>query len=383
MKKAAVLLMCALMLSGTVSCAKKDADPESVSEPSAAYPENPDYRLDEFDDELIAYLSLNGYDSTNFLVSPEAFRASLCIAAEGAQGNTRTELLKAAGFSGMDTMTSWCSELNEPIANSVWSNEDTFGSFNASYASNISEKYNANAYSCKSDEIVETIKDMTTRKTDGMPFDEADTLDGVSSVIISTLNLQAAWKGAFAGAEINDGVFEGYDGKEYTMKFAEQTGEYLYADENDVQVLVIPMENDMSFVCFTGNRTDRFSKLKSVKPQKVHVALPVFELESVFDSKDFFGFLLEHGVSDAINHQTANFYNMCSDGDWFMQEMVQKSRISFDGAYSSEKGGADDADNDGDVKEFIADRSFSFMVFSDLGTENQHMMLYGQIVNGN
>lgn len=385
MKKAAVLFMCALMLSGTVSCSKKDKeDNGDATDPlEAAYLQNHDYRSDQFDDELIEYLCLNGYDSSNFIVSPEAFRASLCIAAEGARGNTRTELLKAAGFSGMDTMNSWYSDLNEPVVNSVWSNKDMLGSFNDSYVSNITENYNADVFSCRSDEMVQTIKEKTLQKTDGMTFDEADSLDGVSSVIISTLNLQAAWAGAFAGAELNDGVFVDNDGNEYGMSFAEMTDRYLYAEENDVQVLVIPMKNDLSFVCFTGSTTDRSGKMTKLKPETVHVVLPKFDLESVFDSRDLFGFLLERGVNEAINSQTANFYNVCSGGDWFMQEMVQKTRISFDGAYSSKKRRSTDTDENSDVKEFIADGPFSFMVFSDFGTEKQHMMLYGQIENGN
>lgn len=385
MKKAAVLFMCALMLCGTVSCSKKDKEDNGDASDSleAAYLENHDYQLDQFDDELIKYLCLNGYDSSNFIVSPEAFRASLCIVAEGARGNTRTELLKAAGFSGMDTLTSWYSELNEQVVNSVWSSEDTIGRFNTSYASNIAENYNAEVFSCKSDEMVQTIKEKTLQKTEGITFDEADRLEGFSSVIISTLNLQGAWEEAFAGAKLSDGVFVDNDGNEYSMSFAEKTDKFLYADENDVQVLVIPMKNDLSFVCFTGSATDKFSKMKKLKPETVHVVLPEFELESVFDSRDLFGFLLERGINNAIDSQTANFYNVCSDGDWFMQEMMQKSRISFDGAYSSKKKKSNKTDENSDVKEFIADKPFSFMVFSDFGKENQHMMLYGQIANGN
>ena len=385
MKKAAVLFVCSLMLGGTVSCLNKNKeDNGDASDPlEAAYLQNHDYRTDQFDDELIEYLCLNGYDSSNFIVSPEAFRASLCIAAEGARGNTRTELLKAAGFSGMNALTSWYSDLNETVVNSVWSNKDTLGSFNDSYASNIAENYNADVFSCKSDEMVQTIKEKTLQKTKGMTFDEADSLDGVSSVIISTLNLQAAWDGAFAEAKLSEGVFVDNDGNEYSMSFAEKTDKYLYAEENDVQVLVIPMKNDLSFVCFTGSTADRFSKITKLKPETVHVVLPEFELESVFDSRDLFGFLLERGVNEAINSQTANFYNMSSDGDWFMQEMVQKTRISFDGAYSSKKKKSNDKTENSDVKEFIADGPFSFMVLSDFGGENQHMMLYGQIVNGN
>lgn len=388
MKKTILLFMCALMLSGAVSCAKNDKAPGentgSVADSSEAYSENtkaPDYRLDEFDEELISYLCLNGYDSSNFLVSPEAFRASLCLAAEGARGNTRTELLKASGFSGMDTLNTWYSDLNDRIVNSVWSSKDTLGSFTESYVSKITGNYNAGAYSCRADELTQAIKDRTSQRSNGMTFDEAELLDGASSVIIGTLNLQTAWKASLSGAAVDDGVFAGNDGSECSMSFAEQTGEYLYAEENGVQVLVIPMENDLSFVCFSGNRTDRFGKITSIKPEKVRVVLPGFELESVFDSRDLFGFLLERGVNDAVNSRTANFYNMCSDGDWFMQEIVQKARISIEASNSPETNEAADADTGGDVKEFIADGPFSFMVFSGFGTERQHMMLYGQMMN--
>lgn len=395
MKKIVALLVCIGMMTGSASCAKKDKGASgndntgASSEASADTSEDPDtpkdYRLGEFDEALISYLCLNGYDSSDILVSPASFRASLCLAAVGAQGNTRTELLKAAGFSGMDALNTWYSTLGGQAVNSVWSNEDMLGKFSDTYASRIAEHYNADAFSRKSEELTQAINDWTAQKTDGAVSGVTDDVSGASAVMISTLNLQTAWKTAFQEASLSEEVFTGYDGKERKMNFMEQTGEFLYAEENGVQVLAVPMENNMSFVCFLGNRTGRFEKMAGIQPENVHVVLPEFELGSIFDSRDFFGFLLQQGVNDAINSQTANFYNMCSGSDWFMQETIQKLRISAGkNGIGVTSGTADTADLPGsdEAKEFIANEPFAFAVFSDFGTDKQHMLLYGQMMNG-
>lgn len=357
----------------------------STSDPTGAViPDDPEetvnYQLNEFDRALIEYLFLNGYDSSDFIISPTSFRTILCVAAAGAQGNTRTELVRAAGFSGIESVNTWYSilrktEVNFSVSNSVWNNRDFLGEFTNSYISNVRDKYDAEAYSFRSDDLTQAINDWIDRKTDGSVPTIADDLAGASSVLISTLQLKTAWKNAF----ITDPAHE---------ELMEQTGEFLYAEEYGTQVVAIPLEGNLSFVCFRGNRIDIFDKMRNLHTENVHVVLPKFELESAFDSSDLLGFLLNRGVHEAIDGKIANFYNMCQGTDWFVQEIIQKSKIQIDKeGIVTAKAHIDSKVNENEehdnVKEFIADSPFSFAIFSDFGSGNQHMLFYGQIMNGN
>lgn len=398
MKKAFALLLCVVLTFGLVSCGKsEDAETNDGSETNdtdiADSSDNtkdpPNYRLSEFDDDLISYLCLNGYDYSNFIISPTAFRASLCLAASGAQGNTRAELVSAAGFSGIDATKAWYARLKNSetfsVANSVWNNQELLGEFTDSFTSNVKNDYDADAYSYKSDELTKAINDWINQKTNGMIPTAADDLAGASSVLVNTLNLRAAWENAFSQASINNGEFVDIFGNKQNMDFMEQTAEYLYTEESGTKVLVIPMEGNLSFVCFLGNRTGMFDKMTSLQKEKVHVVLPKFELESIFDSRDLLGFLLSRGVTDAISESTANFYNMCKGTDWFIQEIIQKTKITTDesgigSVTASSESDATGSEEDAEVNEFIADRPFSFAVFSDFGANSQHMLLYGQLM---
>ncbi|MCH5333993.1 MAG: hypothetical protein J1D89_08550 [Agathobacter sp.] len=392
----AVLLILALCVKNTELPTETEIERTETAAPvsETAAPEEDtidpaNFRLSEFDEALISYLCDNGYNSESFLISPASLRASLCLAAAGAQGNTRTELASAAGFSGMDAFNSWYSGLNRSAAfrvqNSVWTSEDLIGPFTASYEANVRKLYDADACSYKSDEMTQAINDWLSQKTDGAIPTAAQDLTGVSSVLLNTLNLQAAWRNSFSEAATYEGTFTGVDGKEQTMDFMEQTGDYYYVEENGTEVLVIPLDGDMSFVCFLGNRTGRFDKVTGLQKEKVHVVLPRFSLTSAFDGKELVSFLLSRGVNEAINPQTANFYNMCQGSDWFVQEIIQEMSLEISeqgvgttaaGVTTDAAGGAEDAE----AKEFVVDGPCSFAVFTGFGTNSQYMLLYGQLM---
>ncbi|MBP5598620.1 MAG: hypothetical protein J6Y02_24860, partial [Pseudobutyrivibrio sp.] len=65
--------------------------------------------MNDFNDQLIAYLGENGYENENYMISPTSYKAALCLAAAGAKGQTLDELLKAMGFQSVDEMDAWYS----------------------------------------------------------------------------------------------------------------------------------------------------------------------------------------------------------------------------------------------------------------------------------
>lgn len=415
MKKITLLTVCFVLLTAFVSCSRSenDPDPDGGSDRNAVSSETVssevtdksdesealilNFELDEFDEALIEYLNSNGYYYSNFVISPASFRASVCLAAAGAEGNTRTEIVSAAGFSGIDELNLWHkryqnaaarysgdsdNDISFSMAASIWNNEDLIGDFTDSYRTRVQERYSSDAYVCAADELTEEINGWVSGKTGGMiPYITEDVY-GASSVLVSSLYMQTLWKDDLFGSVSSEGVFSDINGSESTMGFIEQTGEFYYAEENGTKILVIPLKDNASLVCFTGNRTDMFDKMTALEKETVHVVLPKFEMGSVFDASDLLNFLITRGVNEALYGPTANYYNMCTDSDWFLQEIMQTSKISVGekGTHTDDASLPSESVSDKAVKEFTADSPFSYAVFSDLGTPNQQMLLYGQMM---
>lgn len=185
---------------------------------------------------------------------------------------------------------------------------------------------------------------------------------GASSVLVSTLYMS---------------VLQNINGSDRI-----QTGAFTYAEKDGTKFIAVPMQGNMSLVCITGNRTDMFDKLDSLGKEKktVCVSFPEFELRSVYDSSDLLNYLITRGLDESFNRQLANFYNMCQDSDWFLQEIIQVAKVSFN-QEAAVKNFPDAPDNSGDkddIKDFDAEGSFSFIVFYGFGTSDQQALLYGQ-----
>lgn len=357
MKRAGILLMCLAMLAALTSC--KRAEQNDTPEPDAmlsgsVLSETQEDVLNEFDRALLEYIWLNGYYDADFIISPAAFRASLCLAAAGAEGNTRTELLRAAGFADMDTMEQWYQSFRDAAENSgclaaasVWNDSEQIGEFSDVYLTNIRQQYHADASVSMADTLTCEIEEWISASTNGAVTSVEKDVAGASSVLVSTVYLHVS----------------------------DSDGELLYAEDGGIKILAIPLEGDLTLVCFSGNRTDMFAGIAALHPESVHAALPDMELASTFDATDLLNFLLARGVGEALNGQTANFYNMCQNGEWFLQEIIQTAKISLDGVDDFR---TDNTDSDDENREWIAAHPFSFAVFYGLGTAEQEMLLYGQ-----
>lgn len=400
MKRTLALILLLAILTTLASCKKTDSgfDKESSSEAvgsadaddtgaAANYTnvvESVEFELTDFDRELIGYLSSNGYYYSDLVVSPASFRASLCLAAAGAKGDTRAEILSAAGFSDMNDMELWYSNYRRAVTSapfsedgetsavgsfvSVWSNEELLGEFTDIYKELAEDKYNSDARSADTEDMSTAINDWISSRSGGMMKSVDKDVTGASSVLISSVYMQGL---------LNSGFTECEHGR---TGFAEKTGDFLYAKENGTEILAIPVGGNMSLVFFVGNRTDMFEKLSSLKREKVHAVVPEFETKSLFDSTDMLNFLIARGLEISFDGSAADFDGMCQDSDWFMQEIIHASKLSVTGASAAVSSGDGTASSQrAEVKEFVADGQFSYAVFSDFGTDKRQLLLYGQM----
>lgn len=367
MKKWICLVICTIMAAAMASCKRSDSVPDTIPEETAAETtslEKPAANCapDAFEQSLIDYLWLNGYYDEDFVVSPTAFRASLCLAAVGAEGTTRTELVNAAGFDGMDALHAWYQCFRNagtvyPCAASVWNDREQLGVFTDTYLTQLQEVYGAEAFTYSEDALTGSIDSWLNAQTGGQIISAQKDVSGAASVLVSTAYVTTPWQEDFS---VQDGAA------------VELTGEFLYAEENGTQLLVLPMQGALSLVCFSGSRTEQFDKLAALEMTRVHAVLPAFDMTSGFDASVLLNFLLTRGVSGSLDGQTANFYQMCQDSDWFLQEMIQTA------GFSVQAGASVTADTTAVTKEFTVNGMFSFMVVYEFGKPEQQVLLYGQ-----
>lgn len=405
MRKAVLLLMCVFFLTAFASCkrTKEQKSHEDTSDSSntpateapadlleeeetVVFDQSLEYGLNEFDKSLIDYLCQNGYYDSDIVLSPAGCRAMLCLAATGAEGNTQTELVSAAGFSGTDEMKQWYDHYRNATAlylkdgdtngattpiyavQSIWNDTAQMGNFTPAFQTTLGEQYHAEAYSSNAQSLTEEIDSWLNKTTDGTMTTFNKNVSGAADVLLSAVYLETLWQEEFYKSDSIGG-----------KPMMKQTGRFLYADKSGTQIVVLPMKGNLSFVCFKGNRTDMFDKLTVLRSETVNVVLPELEMETVFDANDLLNFCISRSVQEALNGRTANFRPMCVEKEWFLQEMLQSSKLSVGNSGTAE---APASSTEAEAKDFIADGSWSFAVISEFGTQWQQILLYGQRTAG-
>ena len=365
---------------------------------------------------LVQFLEDNGYAEENYIVSPTSFRAALCLAIAGAEGTTKDELLKAAGFESMEDANAWYAgvlasvdafqtDLDEynrrvdewmggegkadrafSVVNSVWNNSDLRGDFSEAYRQYVLEHYGAAANSIGAAELTKAVNDWCSEQTHGMIPEIAGDLSRVSSVLVNALYLRTSWLDSFPQYLTKTDRFVCADGAETEKEFMEQTESFAYYADDETQLVVLPMQGDMYFVCVLGSADGLSEKLAKKEFCTVHVKLPKLEIESSFSDSELVRYLISLGAVSAFDPTAADFSGM-SDVPWYVSDIIQKAKIKTDedgieaaavtaimmaeGAFIGEEPV---------IREFIADRPFRFYVYSGLYEESPELLFYGQCV---
>lgn len=185
-------------------------------------------------------------------------------------------------------------------------------------------------FSSFSDNLTVDVNDWFFKKTGGNIAYAVDDMSGTSSALVGSLYMNAMWISVFPKSTSYRDVFTGIDGRESEMEFMEQTGEFSYAEENGTKLLLLPLKDNLSLVCFSGTRMNMFDKLPALKKQTVHVAISKIEIAYSVDTADMLNFLISKGVTDAFNRSASDFGNMCDDPNWVLQDNVQTAKLTVD-----------------------------------------------------
>ena len=339
----------------------------------------------------------------NYMCSPLSFKYALGLAIEGANGETKEELLNVLRYSSEDEFNKLnehfagvnkaIERINEysedknilSICNSVW---DIKAGLKKDYVNAVKEKYNADAKSVKSENIVNEVNGWVKDKTNGLIPTLLETVNPeTSAILVNTLYLKTMWYKEFD--EIYEGIdFKCNDGSVVNKEAIGITDDVNYYKDETCEMISIPMQGNINIAFVKGDNNNILEKLGSCKKEKVEITLPKIDLETSFDKKEFIKFLRMFEVEKAFIDGEADFSRM-SEG-LFISDIIQKTKLIMDeNGIEAASATAILLGKNGMLLlpekpiEFKADEPFSFYIYSTNyknETEDKQLLFFGRYV---
>ena len=371
----------------------------------------------DFNSSLIDFIEKYGFADKNYMISPTSFRAALALAGAGADNETKDELLKAMGFNSMDELISWYEgvtasvdsynewlkttqdEFNEyrdyyeddaqapdgafDLENSIWRNTKSSGELSKKYIEYVKETFGATAENVSEKKITDTVNSWINENTNGLIPSISNDLSYADLILVNTLYLRTSWVNDFFEPATQEGDFRTLSGETAKKDFMSQQDKFRYYEDKNGKFVVLPMNGGINAVFILGEVDDVASKIANASVEEVAVKLPKFESETTLSENQLIDFCVARGAEQAFTPD-ADFSLMSDEMQLFISDIIQKTKIKVD-----EKGieaaaatavimTEGTALEEPEVKEFIADEPFKYMILTD--SETPELLFYGQLV---
>ena len=294
----------------------------------------------------------------SYMVSPFSVKIALLLLANGAEGDTKTEILSVLGVENL-------SEYNEEIkalvekyaasksftlntANSVWMNKDaTSQKFSEEYKGIVSSYYGAEVKETDNKNAVKTVNDWVSEKTNGKIKKLIENPDFMA-LLINAVYFKASWQKEFSKGATAKDIFHGIKG-DREEDFMRRTG-YMNVFYNDgLKILELPYKNRVEELDEKGNFegaytedinismyilmgeervTDVDALINGEKLESTYVSLhlPKFETETTLGLS---GILKSLGMKVSFTDE-ADLTKMCDSGNMQVTDGIHKTYIKVD-----------------------------------------------------
>ena len=281
----------------------------------------------------------------NVVISPYSINMALMLAANGAAGDTREELLEVLGVSDLDEYNAAAQktiqdesdediELN--ISNSIWLNNDTQPGvvFSDIYKEKVENYFEATAGEVDGRNAVSTINSWVEDKTGGKIKDILEDSNFLA-VLVNAIYFKGEWVNPFESEMTKSMPFKDASGKTADVDFMNQTESFRYYEEDGFQMLEMRYRGkDVSMYVFlpqegkTVTQANINKAIEGKKVEEVEVSIPKFKTEFDIKLKDT---LMALGVETAFNPSAAEFKDMFDnlpygDNVW-IDDVVHKAFI--------------------------------------------------------
>ena len=287
------------------------------------------------------------------------------MAANGAAGETREQILKAAEIDDLDAFNRFSQEtiakyektdlMKLETANSIWINESrTVQNFRQDYRDKIENFYDGQSGKVNNENAVKTVNDWVGEKTRGKISSIVDDNE-FWAVLVNAVYFKAAWENTFSESATKEGQFTNGDGKKTTADFMHQTDWMNYCKAGDTQILELPYQYRMShfdengeylgtevyedldvsmYILLSGKEigepaqlTEKCLQEKAFERKYISLSLPKFKIEYSVSLKDT---LKKIGIQNAFDEKTADFKQMFDQGNMWIDGVVHKTFINVD-----------------------------------------------------
>ena len=332
----------------------------------------------------------------NVLVSPLSITTALAMTANGADGETLSEMEKLLGgdisieqlnsyfYSYLDSFKSG-NGFKLKNANSVWIKEDPELTVEKDFLQKSVDYYDAEVYSESFDKKTESaINNWVKANTDGMIPKIIDQIaDDTVMYLINALAFDAEWETIYKDSQVNSGTFADSNGNEQSVKMM-KSSEYGYLEDgNAIGFLkgykggkysfaaLLPNENISVTEYIQGLTAEKLLETLS-EPQscEVRATMPKFSYDFGLSLKDT---LKAIGMPLAFDSEEADFSKMAhyTYGNICIGDVIHKTFIAVDekgtkaGAATSVSMASGSAAPVDEPKTVILDRPFVYMIIDN------------------
>ena len=327
--KRLIAVMLALFL-GLTACGQRDANNLMQNVPAKAVDVLPDMEAgaEATADFGVRLFQTSMEEGKNTLISPLSVLYALAMTANGADGNTLSQMEQVLG---MDTealngfMLAYMDSLPESkvyklnLANSIWFKDDPRFTVEQSFLQTNADYYGASIYKSAFDESTRSdINNWVKEHTDGTIPQIIDEIpEEAVMYLVNALAFDAEWQEVYEEYQIRPGTFTREDGTQAEIELMHsEERRYLedgmasgfimyYKDKHYAFVALLPNEG-VSVQEYVESLTGRHLQelLSNSENITVFAAMPKFETEYSIEMSEV---LMEMGMTDAFDFRSADF----------------------------------------------------------------------------
>lgn len=290
-------------------------------------------------------------DRKNTLISPLSVLYALSMTANGAQGNTLSQMETVLGMP-VESLNGWLgkylADFSQPdreklhLANAIWFKDDPLLTVEESFLQTNADYYGAGIYKAPFDDT--TLKDINRyveEHTNGTVKDILDEIpEDAVMYLVNALAFEAKWQKVYEEYQVQEGIFTTQAGEEQTVDMMYSTEHsYLeddlatgflkyYEDRRFAFAALLPKEGvtvSEYVASLTGDQLQQL--LQNPQDITVHGAIPKFETN--YDAQ-LQQTLQTMGMTDAFDWTAADFSRMGSYEDKYLciDRVLHKTHIS-------------------------------------------------------
>lgn len=290
----------------------------------------------------------------NILLSPVSVLSALAMTANGASGETKSQMEAVLGLPTEELNTylqAYADSLPADkharcsLANSVWFRDDADHlTVEQAFLDVCADYYGADLFQAPFDDS--TLKDLNawvSDRTDGMIPAILDRIpDSAMVYLVNALAFDGQWASVYRENQIHEGSFTTEDGTEqsaqmmYSQEFAYleddlATGFLKYYEGGTYAFAALLPNEGVTLEDYIASLTGKGlrSTLTSAQPEAVETAIPQFTAQY---STELSGILAELGMADAFDASAADFSAMGSspDGPLYISRVLHKTFLALD-----------------------------------------------------